>query len=489
MAIKSRTQTVYYLPMQRQTIFSWHPAKGAVALILLIYWWTISGGTLRGVQVPDRRNYYFGQLAEGFSQGHTWYTMSVPPWVTRLPNPYDPNSNGPFRGAGAHDLSLYRGHLYAYWGPVPALMLWLVAVIARVPPRVFDDAHLVLFFVAGLLVVSSVLILRMRRRFFPDQPQWPAILGIFVAGLAAPILCMLGRPAVYEVAISSSEFFLLLGLLLAWIGIDEGTRLTWLTGAGICWALGLGCGIGMAPAVAIVALLTLWYCRGGRIGAALCLGVPLAAAVAALLYYNYLRFGSFMEFGTRYQLAGVDQTRPPFYPLFRWHYVPFNILWYLVPPPRFESHFPFIRGWLPDGLRQRFGLPEVFVMEPNLIGAVWCLPFLWYCFYAWRVAARSGRWLAASLALSGVAAIFPALMLPATTQRFVAHATCSLCLLASLGFMQALDASRSRRTRIIGCTLAGITIMMGILISIRGYNNHLATANPWLWKALRFGSD
>jgi hypothetical protein len=462
-----------------RTIFSWHPAKGAVALILLFYWWTISGGTLRGVHLPDRRNHYFGQLAEGFSQGHTWYPMTVPQWVLNLPNPYDPGTNGSFRGEGAHDLTLFNGRLYSYWGPVPALMLWLLAVITRVPPHIFDDAHLVLLFVTGLLMVSTVFILKLRDRFFPDQPIWAAILCIFVTGLAAPNLAMLARPAVYEVAIAGTEFFLILGLLLAFIGIDGEPRLAWLAAAAVCWSLALGCGINMAPAIAVVALLTLWYCRSDRISAAVCLGLPLVATVASLLYYNHVRFGSFTEFGTRYQLAGIDQTRAPLYPLFRWHYVPFNVLRYLVSPPLLESHFPFIIGWLPGpGLRRQFHLPEAYLMEENLIGVVWSVPFLWYSIWAARVAPGTGRWLAGSLALSGLAGIFPALMLPASTERFLNHATCSFCLLAALGFFGALSGQRPRQTRIIGCCLAAISITMGMLISIRVYNYHWETTNP-----------
>jgi hypothetical protein len=49
-----------------------------------------------------------------------------------LPDPYSPKDNESFRirreipderFIGVHDLALYKGLLYAQWGPVPALML------------------------------------------------------------------------------------------------------------------------------------------------------------------------------------------------------------------------------------------------------------------------------------------------------------------------------------------------------------------------------
>src|SRR4051812_19923000 len=52
--------------------------------------------------------------------------LSRPPKLLALPDPYDPASRAhvPF----LHDMTLYKGKYYGYWGPFPGVVhaLWLV---------------------------------------------------------------------------------------------------------------------------------------------------------------------------------------------------------------------------------------------------------------------------------------------------------------------------------------------------------------------------
>jgi hypothetical protein len=47
---------------------------------------------------------------------------SPAPEISALPDPYDSVANGPYR---LHDASFYKGRYYLYFGPVPAVVLFL----------------------------------------------------------------------------------------------------------------------------------------------------------------------------------------------------------------------------------------------------------------------------------------------------------------------------------------------------------------------------
>src|SRR5262245_9206169 len=65
---------------------------------------------------------YYGTLGEGFLSGHTYLSVPVPPEVIALAEPYNPRDRKvPF----LWDASLYQGHYYLYFGPTPALLVWI----------------------------------------------------------------------------------------------------------------------------------------------------------------------------------------------------------------------------------------------------------------------------------------------------------------------------------------------------------------------------
>ena len=58
-----------------------------------------------------------------------------------------------------------------------------------------------------------------------------------------------------------------------------------------------------------------------------------------LALYNYVRFDSFTEFGTSYQLLG---TNPRTYPFNQLWYIPHGVYYFLFSPPHFSGSFPYL---------------------------------------------------------------------------------------------------------------------------------------------------
>ena len=68
----------------------------------------------------------YNLMVEGFRSGHSWLAKDAPPELARAANPYEFAAYRRYLGApwGLIDLSYYKGHLYAYFGVTPAVLLF-----------------------------------------------------------------------------------------------------------------------------------------------------------------------------------------------------------------------------------------------------------------------------------------------------------------------------------------------------------------------------
>src|SRR6266496_5419261 len=250
--------------------------------------------------VPGLRHYgFYNLLSDGFMAGELSLRVAPHPWLLALPDPYDPAINGPWR---FHDLSLYKGKYYLYFGATPALILFVpfrVLGLGKMP-----EPLAVAIFCFGGFIFSVLLFRRLLRQYLPSTPFWMELLGLSCLGLcnAAPFL--LRRPVMYEVAISCAYFLLMGGLY--WL-------LTGYLKDGPPWRLAMaslffGLGVGARPTVIFVAplLLLVWFIRlrnrmrwrspSGMLSS-LSLFVPFGICVFLLGLYNRLRFDSWAEIG------------------------------------------------------------------------------------------------------------------------------------------------------------------------------------------------
>ncbi|MEW6404160.1 MAG: hypothetical protein AB1649_20380 [Chloroflexota bacterium] len=205
------------------------------AVILLIYAWFAIYGNFT---TWDHTTHYYTQLADAFSQGQLHVDREPDKALLEAPDPYDETSRPPFSDE-VWDLSLYRGKLYLYWGPLPALLLTPVQMLLG---RSITDNYLVFFFFAGLLIVNSLIVLKLRKSFFPNVPAWSAFSSIALIGLILPISWSLGVPNVYEAAIGAGQFFLMGGIYFALLAAtsNESFRKWNLFFAGVFWACAVG---------------------------------------------------------------------------------------------------------------------------------------------------------------------------------------------------------------------------------------------------------
>lgn len=417
----------------------------------------------------------YNRVAEALIHGHT-DLGPAPAGLLALPDPYDPGANEAFRAAGLHDLSLHDGRLYAYWGPVPALLLYAPA---RLAGQLLPDGWAILVLSLGsLLVAVALLRLALARTGLrlTGPMAFAAALGLGAANLTPHLL---SRPAQYEVAIAAATLFVLASLLLALLaGLDTDAPRRWaLAGAGLCSGLAAGSRATCGLVIAAVLWLIVRRARGRgeplRAQAPLLATAlaPFAVVVAGLLAYNQLRFGTPLEFGRRWQLTVVDLSDAS--PIDLASFGP--ALWnYLAPPPLLRAQFPFLYG--NPGVTYPFAVPGSYVSGDAVIGVAVLAPLTLVLLAAPRLlrgAAPAARSLVVLLVATGALLLAPLLVLRAAPAAIRYEADfLPAWLLAAVVVWAAWHARRGGRL-VAG---AGIAVLLwtSLVMGLASLENNLA---------------
>jgi hypothetical protein len=460
-----------------------------VAVLAFYLWTAASSGPVR---FDTSGSNYYGLIADALRHGDLALRIKPPQALLDLPNPYDPNANGPFQ-AGLHDLSLRNGHLYAYWGPTAAIVLF--APFQLIGIEIPQSLAVALFGFLGF--VFSALTLRfLVRRFLPATPRWAlAASTIFLAfGNAVPFV--LRRPAVYEVAITCALCFAMLGLwllLTGWFGERPSRRR--LAAASLAFGLALASRptLGALAIVPLVLAVVAWRRAAWPEGltqrrALIALAGPFAACALLVAAYNMARFGSPLEFGQKYQLAGADPaTLKTFDPAF----IPSGLFLYLLAPPRPMALFPFLQLSAPPTLP--WATPDGFDYTEATGGALVLAPLLLWILLLPVVGRRLEpdlRRLLLALVGAGALIVFAmSFILAGTTQRYAVDFMALLSLPALLLWMVTLQRTRRgswRRRLAAGSGLVVIAwgSLAGLAISFTGYYNLLESNHPKLYHHL-----
>lgn len=385
----------------------------------------------------------YGHVADALLHGHAWLDLPVPDALKDAANPYSVATRGELKASGATplfwDYAFHDGHWYSYFGVLPAVVLFvpyqLLATLLTGHAAMLPAASAELLLMFGFLLFGTLLAIRVIKAVAPRTSL--AATGLlctaFLVGSNAVYL--LYRTNFYSIPFASSLLLAALGLWL-WIGARQapawgkryrfgrrkGERKAYWQVPGAAplslsrvagGSLAIAATVGCRPTFALAALLAIplfWpqiraIARAGLrtlwrpLAAAI---VPAAAIVAPLLAYNYIRFGSWLDFGNAYQLTVTDMTE--FHtPLAN---MPATVGYYLALPLRFQRSFPFLAI-------SPTPLPQWSFTEPSVGGIIALCPLIALGFavpFLRRRLASSGLWglLAAAVALGWALLVFDA---------------------------------------------------------------------------------
>lgn len=313
-----------------------------VMSVTLLYWMSSSFGRFSFQSGSPESP--FALLSNAFLSGNLHLEVTPDPQLLRLDNPYDPAKRGaiPF----LWDLVLYKGKYFVYWGPVPALLMYIPS---RLLLGMYPDEHLIILGLS-LLTVAAITIIAIQGAFALSIPL-PKIIPwwLLYVAFAGPLPLQLGG-GVYVVAALTAVLFqvVCIGLLIQLL-TNERHSYRWAFGAGLAQILAVGSrptlGLSVIAAVTIIAIGL--RDRGIReiVKVGVVFALPIALGGSLLLLYNWARFESPFEVGANYQLTLADLSNSAlcsFQSGYSWQLIHTQLWQHFYRAPEFVPHFPYL---------------------------------------------------------------------------------------------------------------------------------------------------
>ncbi|MGI6535243.1 MAG: hypothetical protein ACOX12_02325 [Eggerthellaceae bacterium] len=261
---------------------------------------------------PHQRNEY-ELMADSLIEGHLYLDYAPNKLLDHMENPYDTQAR---QALGVHvhwDSAYYHGKYYMYFGVVPAVLVFVPFKL--IAGQSLTTYHATQLFTALYIIGLFFLMRLISRRFFRAIPV-PVFYLLFAALALISTWYFAEAPALYCTAISAGVFFQTWGLYCfaraVWVERREWHQIGLAALGALCGALTVGCRPTVAIANLMAVPLLVEYLKMVRpskklVGQLLLVALPYVIVIGALMMYNHVRFGSFLEFGQSYQLTAADQ--------------------------------------------------------------------------------------------------------------------------------------------------------------------------------------
>lgn len=322
-----------------------------VGCVILVTALNVSGEGLGAIKYPllyDVESYdpYIQQF-DAFMKGQLHLDVVPDERLLALENPYSPAQR-----EGIYylwDRAFFDGKYFSYFGIAPILTVYypfylLTGMLPDSGYAMIVFGMMTAIFFALALEEYAWISGKKKYGYFPAFCTVSAFLSSFA------LLILRGQTRFYYVASMAGMAFsaAFLFFMLRAVGSKKLTkRLLSFALAGISFGLGFLSRVNSVLPLAVVSavFVILWAAKRIRekkspmlLGEAAALGLPVAAALAVSMAYNKLRFGSFFDFGTDYQLTVSDTS---LYSVGLFGIAP-SFFHYFIQNLGFTAEFPFV---------------------------------------------------------------------------------------------------------------------------------------------------
>ncbi len=326
------------------------------------------------------------EIVKAFEQKRAYLDIEPSQGLLDLTNPYDDSQRTSHKVAYPWDHLLYEGKIYSYYGIGPVLLLFLP--YHMITGYYFPSVWAVFLFGAVGIFFLTKLYLLVIGKFFSRVRSSIVWAGLVILQLSSGVWFCFRTPNFYEIAQVSGfvcvvlGFYFLLKSRVVGGGVIHPIALmfssTFLSLAVLCRPTN--------AIYCIAALLFIWcgfrklktgnvpVKKGTYLSYFLYALVPFAVIGSVQMAYNYIRFGSVMDFGIEYSLTINDFTRSQFH-------LPFagiGFFAYLFAFPKFSETFPFVAH---SGVSQFQPQGYYFIAVDSAMGLLWrALPIFSYAY-------------------------------------------------------------------------------------------------------------
>jgi hypothetical protein len=458
--------------------------------IFLIYVWFGSDGLWKSMH--NETNYYDLQ-ANAFAKGQLELDVEPDPALLAFTNEslYEPENR---EGIPVlWDATFYNGKYYIYWGPAPALVLTPLKFFYK---EDLGDKLLSLLSLTGTLFFLNLIILDLWRKYFNHISHWAVLAAVAFAGLVNPMPFVMVEGRIYEAAIIAAQFFLVGGFYFLLSAFRRPTIIQ-LALSSLFFALAIGSRTPLVPGIGLIAIVVLIWAfqtqRPRMIALLAAFALPLAIAAVMYASYNYARFGSWTEFGFRYQLTSynlyndLDQTLSI-------AYAPPNLYKTLLNPLERREAFPYIfpTRWAGPEWLTNYRPGMYLTFTENITGILISSPFFLLALLSLFKKRQDLHWslLALALGLLGFFIILQTYFFIA--MRYLLDMIPTLTILTILGFWHGFEVFKNNKVYPVITILFLIhTLALSLLISFSGnlelfkiHNNELVQQLTWTFNSI-----
>jgi len=200
------------------------------------------------------------------------------------------------------DWVYYKGKFYCYFGAVPALLLYVPYTL--ITGKYLSNHGGIFLFAA----ISIILLARLWRffvkKYMPDARFVFYLLSFLTLFFASGWFCPLRFTRFYSIVSAGGFMFVIAGVLLLFESVErEKVDRSKLFFACACFALSVGCRPHLLFASLLVPVVLWKYKLWKHLPL---VAIPYIAVAIPMCIYNYVRFGSILDFGTNYNMTNLN---------------------------------------------------------------------------------------------------------------------------------------------------------------------------------------
>lgn len=207
------------------------------------------------------------------------------------------------------DTALYNGHQYVYFGILPLLITFLPFYLLTY--KYLKVSVVIFTFSIFIFVLLKEILTKILQKYFDNIPFKNVVYSLIILCSGSLILYANGIPRVYELVIIVGLYFVLQGIYFI-IKSSESEDRKYLNIFLGCVFLALS--VACRPTDLLASLLIVPYLlklfieniksnKRNLFKLIVSVAIPYMTVGIALMWYNYIRFDSVLEFGAKYQLT------------------------------------------------------------------------------------------------------------------------------------------------------------------------------------------